>query len=143
MCRTMKRIGLLAFITMLALLTLTACGKSEFGLSENTGKRMTITAVKADRDAFFMAGSLEVADGEQVVLTSGLTKGAIRVDLVGTAEEQSIDKLPETDGEAAFTADVSGTESTSFVLPAGDYLLRATCLEKTTGTVRIEAKPAA
>ena len=39
---------------VLSMLVLTACGKSEFGLSENTEKKMTITAENADKDAFFM-----------------------------------------------------------------------------------------
>ena len=141
----MKTIRTSAFIIVLALamLTLTACGKSEFGVSENTGKQMTITAQKADRDAFFMVGALEVDDGEQIVITSSLTKGAIRVEIVGETEEQSIDELPDMDGEAIITADLKSTDGASGTVPAGSYMLRATCLEKATGTVQIEVKPAA
>ena len=136
----MKRIKVLVMI--LALLMLTACGKSEFGLSENSEKRMTITALKADKEMFFMVGSLEVDEGEQVFVTSELTKGAIRVELIGTPAEQSIDQLPELNGAAVFTAEVTGGESAAGAVPAGSYLLRATCLEKATGTVRIEVQPA-
>ena len=141
----MKTIRTSVFIIVLALamLTLTACGKSEFGVSENTGKQMTITAQKADRDAFFMVGVLEVDDGEQIVITSSLTKGAIRVEIVGETEEQSIDELPDMDGEAIITADLKSTDGASGTVPAGSYMLRATCLEKATGTVQIEVKPAA
>ncbi len=131
------------FIILLALLTLTACGKSEFGLTENTGKQMTITAQNADRDAFFMVGSLDVAEGEQIVITASLTKGSIRVEIVGAAEDQSIHELPATDGEAIFTADLEGGEETAGTVPAGTYFLRAACLERATGTIQIEVKPGA
>ncbi len=127
---------------MLAALLLTACGKSEFGMAENTAKRMTIAADNADKKDFFMVGSLEVEDGEQIVVTSNLKKGSIRVELVGTPAEQSIDQLPEMNGEATLTAELTGTDGVSGTVPAGSYLLRATCLEKASGTVEIEVQPA-
>ena len=140
----MKRRNIFAVITLLVVLVLmlTACGKSEFGLSENTEKLMTITAEKADKDAFFLVGSLEVADGEQIEITSDLSKGTIRVEIIGAPAEQSIDEIPEMDGDATITADLSGTDGTSGTVPAGSYMLKATCLEKATGTIRIEVKPA-
>ena len=134
-----KAIALLLAILLLS--ALTACGRSEFGPSENTGKKMTITAENAARDAFFMSGSLEVAEGEQIVITSDLAKGSIRVEIVEVSEEQSIDKLPDLDGEAILTAELDSTEGASGTVPAGWYMVKATCLEKATGTVRIEVKP--
>ena len=50
----LKKIIPLTVIALLSALTLTACGKSEFAVTENTGKQMTITAEKAGKDAFFM-----------------------------------------------------------------------------------------
>ena len=140
----MKRIKALTGIIalLLAALLLTACGKSEFGMAENTAKRMTIAADNADKKDFFMVGSLEVEDGEQIVVTSNLKKGSIRVELVGTPAEQSIDQLPEMNGEATLTAELTGTDGVSGTVPAGSYLLRATCLEKASGTVEIEVQPA-
>ena len=131
-------------ITLLALLVLmlTGCGKSEFGVTENTGKLIMITADSADKDAFFMTGSLEVADGEQIIISSELTKGSIRVEIVDAPDEQNMNELPEMDSEAIITANVSRTDGASGTVPPGNYLLRATCLEKATGTVRIEVKPA-
>ena len=139
----MKRIRAFTGIFALVVLTmvLTACGKSEFGLTENTEKKMTITAERADKDAFFMVGSLEVSDGEQIVITSNLEKGSIRVEIVGVAEEQNIDQLPEMDGEVIMTANLHSTDGSSGTVPAGSYMLRATCLEKATGTVQIEVLP--
>ena len=126
---------------VLSMLVLTACGKSEFGLSENTEKKMTITAENADKDALFMVGSLEVADGEQIAITSNLTKGSVRVEIVGTPEEQSIDQIPDMNAEATLTADLKSTDSVSGTVAAGTYMLKATCLEKATGTVLVEVSP--
>ena len=126
---------------VLSMLVLTACGKSEFGLSENTEKKMTITAENADKDALFMVGSLEVADGEQIAITSNLTKGSVRVEIIGTPEEQSIDQIPDTNAEATLTADLKSTDSVSGTVAAGTYMLKATCLEKATGTVLVEVSP--
>ena len=134
--------GIIIAILML-MLTLTACGKSEFGVSENTGKQMTVMAQNADKDAFFVVGSLDVADGEQIVITSKLTKGSVRVEIVAASEKQSIDKLPDMNGEAIITADLESGESVSGTVAAGSYLLRATCLKKATGTIQIEVKPVA
>lgn len=126
---------------VLSMLVLTACGKSEFGVSENTEKKMTITAENADKDAFFMVGSLEVADGEQIAITSSLTKGSIRVEIVGSPKEQNIDQIPDMNAEATLTADLKSTDSVSGTVEAGTYMLKATCLEKATGTVLVEVTP--
>ena len=126
---------------VLSMLVLTACGKSEFGLSENTEKKMTITAENADKDALFMVGSLEVADGEQIAITSNLTKGSVRVEIIGTPEEQSIDQIPDMNAEATLTADLKSTDSVSGTVETGTYMLKATCLEKATGTVLVEVTP--
>ena len=141
----MKKEKCYALVLALAILalTLTACGRSTFGVTENTGKRMTITAERADKDAFFMLGTLEVDEGEQLAINANLTKGAIRVEIIAADAEQSIDKLPNMDSEPALTANLKATESTSGTLSAGSYLLRATCLEKATGTVQIEVSSAA
>ena len=120
---------------------LTSCGKSEFGVTENTGKLITITAKKAARDAFFMLGSLEVGDGEQIAVRSNLTKGEIFVEIIAAPENQSIDELPDMDGEAILSGKLKTTDSVSCTAPAGSYMVRATCLEKATGTVQITAEP--
>ena len=126
---------------VLSMLVLTACGKSEFGLSENTEKKMTITAENADKGALFMVGSLEVTDGEQIAITSNLTKGSVRVEIIGTPEEQSIDQIPDMNAEATLTADLKSTDSVSGTVAAGTYMLKATCLKKATGTVLVEVSP--
>ena len=139
----MKKTQLIALIgVLLQALMLTACGKSVFTMSENTEKKMTITAENAARGAFFMVGALEVADGEQIVITSELSKGSIRVEIVG-APQESIEDMPTVDGEAILTADLKAADSVSGTVPAGSYLLKATCLEKASGSVQIEVQPLA
>ena len=128
----MRRINII--ITVLALmLTLTACGKSEFGVTENSWKHMTLTAQNADKDAFVMVGSLDVADGEPVTWTS--SDRSIATVSNGTITAQST-------GKAIITANLARTEGTSGTVPAGTYLLRATCLEKATGTIQIDVTSA-
>ena len=139
----MKRVGIFTVVVGLSFLILTACGTYEFsGDTEESGKQATITAVNAGKDDFFVGGSLEVADGEEIVMTPSLTKGSIRVELFVTPEEQSAEEMPELDEEANITADLSGTDGASYTAPAGTYLLKAVCLDKTDGTVQIEVKPA-
>lgn len=123
------------------MLMLTACGKSEFGMSENTAKHMTITAENAARDSFFMVGSLEADNGEMIAIKANLTKGSVRVEIVGVPAEQSIDEIPDMNGVAIMTANLRSTEEQAGTVPAGSYMLKATCLEKATGTVQIAVLP--
>ncbi len=137
-----SKIAALFAVMILSALMLAGCGKSEFGMTENTEKLMTITAEKADKGDFFMVGTLVVADGEQVVITPNLTKGSVRVELFGAPEEQSIEEVPEFDGEPDFSLDVKGTDESTATVGTGSYMLKATCIEKATGTVQLEVKPA-
>ena len=134
-----RRIYIIIFVLAL---TLTACGKSEFGVTENTWKHMTITAQNADKDAFFMVGSLDVADGEQIEITASLTKGSVKVEIVRSPDSQGISEVPEMDGAAIISANLVRTDGASGTVPAGTYLLRATCLERATGTIQINVMPA-
>ena len=127
---------------ILSLLMLTACGKSQFGLTENTEKRMVITAERAAKDDFFLVGSLKVDEGEQITISSDLEKGSVRVEILRWGEEQDADTLPETDGEATLTANLHAADGASGTVEPGNYSLKAVCLEKATGTVTIEVVPA-
>jgi len=127
----------------LAAVLLTACGKSEFAVTENSEKLMLITAKNADKDDFFAAGTLEVEEGEQVRITSDLKKGSIRVEVYGP-DERTIEESPDLDGEVALTADLAskdGGKEASSTMPAGSYMMRATCLEKATGTIKVIVEP--
>ena len=76
------------------------------------------------------------------MITSDLTKGSVRVEILKAPEEQSVHELPELDGEPIITANLTAADGASGTVPAGNYLLKATCLEKATGTVRIEVRQA-
>ena len=127
---------------VLSLLTLTACGTSEFGMTENTEKRMVITAERAAKDDFFLVGSLKVDEGEQITISSDLEKGSVRVEILRWGEEQDADTLPETGGEATLTANLHAADGASGTVEPGNYSLKAVCLEKATGTVTVEVVPA-
>ncbi len=130
----------LLLMLVLAALTLTACGKTEFTVIVDNDKRMLISAEKAEKDKTFTVGTLEVEDGEQIMVTADLSKGSIRVEILKAPEALSADAVP--DGDVILTANLKTTEGASATFPAGSFLLRATCLEKATGTVLVEVKPA-
>jgi len=135
----MNKIIMVIIAAVLTAATFTACGKTEFGVTESTEKTMTITAENADKDAMFIADSLEAEDGDEIRIAASLEKGLVRVEIIADQEE-SIDELPEMDGEVIISADLSNNEAVSGKVPAGSYMVKATCLEKATGTVQIEVK---
>ena len=130
------------FLALITLLSLTACGKSEFGVTENTEKHMTVSAENAGKDAYIVVGSLEADAGEQIAIASSLSKGSIRIEIIGEAANESIDQLPDLNAEPIITANVKLTDSASGTVPAGSYMMKATVLEKASGTVTIDVKPA-
>ena len=134
--KTLFRIAALA----LSAVMLAGCGKSEFGVVDNTQKKMVISAENADKDDMIMTGGLEVEEGETVTVTSELTKGEVCVELFIQPEEQSIEEVPELEGDPILMANLKPGESAFAEMQAGSYLVRATCLEKTSGTIQIEVK---
>lgn len=138
----MKRPASVTTVVILSLLALilTSCGGAAitFGVTGNTEKLIEITAKKADKDASFLVGSLEVSEGEQILIASNLTKGSVGIEIIKAPAEQSIDQVPELDGEAVIKANVSSTDETSGTVTAGSYYVRATCLERATGTIQIQ-----
>ena len=129
-----KRVRSLSAVIAAALIAMViaACEKSEFTMTENTEKKMVISAKNADKGDFFMVGTLEADEGEQIVITSGLTKGEVKVEIIG---DQPI-LTANLHGEQGTSESISGT------VPAGSYMMKATCEAKASGTVTIEVKPA-
>ena len=62
----------------------------------------------------------------------------VRAEIIQEDEEQSIDKLPDLDKDALITAEVSGTGTQAYGIPAGSYMVRVTVTEKAKGTVTAE-----
>ena len=134
-----KRVSILmAALLAAGMLTATACGmfKNEFKCVENTEKRMTFEAVNASKGGMIMIGTLEVAEGEELEITPDLKKGMLKLEFI--QEEQSIDNLPDLDKDALITAEVSGTGTQAYGIPAGSYMVRVTVTEKAKGTVTAE-----
>lgn len=140
----MKRMAVTLCILLLAVsaVLFTACGKSEFGLIENTDKKMVINAENAAKDDSFSAGSLVAEEGEQITITSDMEKGSVSVELFETTAEQSKDELPDVEGEPTITANCDGISTQSGTVSAGSFTLKATCTEKATGTITVEVTPA-
>ena len=135
-----KRILILAAVMLMASMLLTGCGKSEFSCDTENPKDIVINAQKAEKDAFFLSGSLEVAKGEQIVIEPALEKGSVKVDLILEAEEQDIEEDPDTDAEATYEFEVSGDEAQTVEAPkTGFYQIRATVTDKATGTINVKA----
>ena len=132
----------LAAVLAMSMLAMSSCAKQEFGVTDNTEKAMTITAKNAEKDTMFMVGSLEVEEGEQVSISSDLESGSVKVEIIPGADDQSIDELPDMDGEAVITAEVGPGAGSSGTLDPGSYMLRATVVEKATGTIQVDVTPA-
>lgn len=140
----MKRRNSIVLITLLSLLMLmiSACGKSEFGVTESTDKKLVINAHNAGKDSYFMVGTIEAGEGEKITAAADLSKGSIRVEIFLETGEQSMDQLPQMEEKPSMTGNFRGTDGMSGTVAAGTYLVQATCLEKATGTVVIEVLPA-
>ena len=140
----MKKIISVLIIAMLAvsMLAMTSCGKSEFTGNVESEKNMTINAVKADKGDYFVTGTLEVEEGEQIAIDTALESGAITVEIIGSSDDQNAEEVPEMDGEATYTAYLEGTSSEAVSFGAGSFMIKPTVTEKATGTITITVKPA-
>ena len=138
----MKRIiSILGIVTLaLVMVFASSCNKEALTIDGSNEKLYTITASKAGKELMCMSGGLAVAEGEEVVISSELEKGSIEILLIGEAEEQTIDEIPDMDGEPVITFNATGSESMSGTVPAGYYLVKATVTDKATGTITIEVK---
>ena len=141
----MKKITytLLVAVVAMSMMVLCACGGSSLGITGNSEKSMTIEAKNAAQGDFVLSGSLEVTEGEQVVIASSLEKGELKIELYATPAEQSAEELPDVDGsEPVVMSNASGTETVSATVPEGSYMVKVTSAEKATGTVQIDVTPA-
>ncbi len=137
----MNRKTAAAAILAVSMLSMSACGKTEFACTDNSEKSMTVKAEKAPKGDFFMTGTLEVDEGEQIIITSEMTKGSIKLDFINTEGNDDIEKLPEIGNEAQLTVEASGSQINTCGIEEGDYMLKAEVTEKATGTVTISIQP--
>ena len=140
----MKKIISIIAIAALAvsMFAMTSCSKHEFSGQTDGDKNMTINAVNADKGDYFVTGTLVVDEGEEVAIDTQLEKGEITVEFIAAEGEGSIDELPELDGDATYTAYLSGTNSQTVSIGAGSFMIKPTVTDKATGTVTITVQPA-
>lgn len=139
----MKKTLIACIIAVLLLSALTACGRTEMAITENTGKRITLEAGRASKDTCLVTGSLEVEEGEQVTVVSGLKKGEIRIEILAPAGMDDSNTIPDVNGaDVIMNVLIGPGNSASGTMAAGTYLLRATCTEKATGTITVEVNAA-
>ena len=96
----MKKITavLLIAVLLLSSLSFSGCGKKELVVTENTGKLIVIEAKRASEGNFFVTGTLEVADGEKIAITSGLKKGEIKIEILSLDGLDDSSTVPDLNG---------------------------------------------
>ena len=130
---------ILIAVMSMSMLLMTSCG-SEFGCTDNDEKHMTITAKNAGAGDYFMSGTLEVGEDEQIVIDPSLDKGSVTIEFVESEGASNEEELPDTDTEAKYTAYLTGTNSQAASFGAGSFMVKATVTEKATGTIEINVK---
>ncbi len=138
----MKKLSLIVIMCLITLsaVCISSCAKSEFGSADDiTEKSLTIQAKRADKGDYFMVGTLEVAEGEKIVISPELEKGAVMLEFIGNEGMDDPDKVPDADSmPTAASAEVSGSDIAELDVPVGGYMVKATVTEKATGEVQVE-----
>ena len=135
------------FIAFLFVLMLTGChnksGKPDLEVVPHDDNTITITADKAGISGVGGAG-ITVADGQQLIIDSALSKGSIQLKLFLDNEpadvDASLDEILHTDETPALDVTVSSASTTEHPLQPGEYTLFVNVLEKTTGNITLSAK---
>ena len=142
----MKRMILPVFLILICAVMLSGCKKPNFGINVNADNTVSIEAVRASKGSFGGAGSLEVGEGQKIVVESKLDgKSEISVSFTGDVPmkaDAEMNELIETmKGEnASLEITVKGSGTTEYDLEAGVYFLAAKVIEKSNGTVLISVR---
>ena len=133
-----KLLSIMAVMVLTAsMLTMVSCGKSELTGEVIDEKSMTVTASKADTGDYFVTGSLEFEEGEQLSIEPNLESGEMTIEFINGEGMDNPDELPDVSGDAQYTAFISGTNAQTVSMPAGTYMIKVTVTDKATGTVAI------
>ena len=133
-----KLMSVVAVIVLAAsMLTLVSCGKSELTGEVIDEKSMTVTASKADTGDYFVTGSLEFEEGEQLSIEPNLESGEMTIEFINGEGMDNPDELPDVSGDAQYTAFISGTNAQKVSMPSGSYMIKVTVTDKATGSVAI------
>ena len=120
-----------------SMLTMVSCGKSELTGEVIDEKSMTVTASKADTGDYFVTGSLEFEEGEQLSIEPNLESGEMTIEFINGEGMDNPDELPDVSGDAQYTAFISGTNAQTVSMPSGSYMIKVTVTDKATGSVAI------
>ena len=115
------------------------CGTSTFGMVVNDELNIEITAENADEDMTSSTGTFTVGEGDDVHIEPNFQEGEVLVEFYPVAAEDVNADVEEMmpEGEPEFEVEVSGTEPIECGFAAGDYMVKATVLEKANGTAVI------
>ena len=129
----------------LSVLMLSGCRSSKPSLEvmPHDDNTITITADKAGISGVGGAG-ITIADDQQLVIDSSLSKGSIQLKLFLDNEpagvDASLDEILHTDETPALDVTINSAGTTEHPLQAGEYTLFVNVLEKTTGNITLSAK---
>ena len=118
---------------------MTSCSKPELAGNIKDDKNMLIKANKSAAGDNIMSGAIEIAEGESIKIVPDLKEGSIKLEFIKTEGEDNIEEVPDNDGEATLTANLTGTEVQEYGNMPGAYMVKATVLEKATGTIEVTA----
>ena len=132
-------------IAFLSVLMLAGCRSSKPSLEvvPHDDNTITITADKAGISGVGGAG-ITIADGQQLVIDSALSKGSIQLKLYRDDEpagvDAPLDEILHTDETPSLDVTVKSAGTTEHLLQPGEYTLFVNVLEKTTGNITLSAK---
>ena len=134
-------------IALLSALMLTGChnksGKPDLEVVPHDDNTITITADKAGISGVGGAG-ITIADDQQLVIDSSLSKGSIQLKLFRDDEpagvDASLDDILHTNETPALDVTINSAGTTEHPLQPGEYTLFVNVLEKTTGNIMLSAK---
>ena len=143
----MRKRFITILIAFLFVLMLTGChnksGKPDLEVVPHDDNTITITADKAGISGVGGAG-ITIADGQQLIIDSALSKGSIQLKLFLDNEladvDASLDEILHTDETPALDVTVSSASTTEHPLQPGEYTLFVNVLEKATGNITLSAK---
>ncbi len=149
----MNKIKIFATAVLLAFAMLMAgcssSGGSELEMDMSDEKNAVITMKNAAKDEVAMAGTLAVAEGEELAVEYELKKGGkVRIELTGVFEgEQSSaemtgdlpDEIMES-VESSYEMTLEDSGSASYDVGPGEYYVEVTVLNTSTGTIRLVAQ---
>ena len=134
-------------IAFLFVLMLAGCrnksNKPDLEVVPHDDNTITITADKAGISGVGGAG-ITIAEGQQLVIDSALSKGSIQLKLFRDDEpagvDASLDEILHTDETPALDLTINSAGTTEHPLQPGEYTLFVNVLEKTSGNITLSAK---